>query len=390
MTSLSLHNVAIAMFATSTFVITYTYLLYPLMAGVLARFGRAWTQAAPQGFVVRVSVIMAARNEESRIGTRVREILTHLDQLDLKGELLVVSDGSTDHTVARIQEIIDPRLRLIELPQNQGKSYAISRAAAQATGEILVFCDVRQRWETGALTQLLSNFVDLQVGAASGDLVLDPSQGALQAVGFYWRMEKWIRQRESQWHSCVGVTGAMCAVRQELFCEVPQGTILDDVYWPLRVSLQGFRVVHDPNARSFDCLPPHSGDEFQRKIRTLSGNYQLLFRLPQVFRPWNNPVLFPFVSHKLMRLVAPWALLCLALSCVLLGGPLFTTLFVVQLVAYAVACIGLCVPRACGVRMVSIASAFLLLNTACWLSFFVWLSGAAASSWKPVSYEPPA
>ena len=88
----------------------------------------------------------------------------------------------------------------------------------------------------------------------------------------YWKFEKWIRRTESQLYSMVGATGAISAVRRELFRPVPAGTLLDDVYWPLQVAMQGYRVVHDSRAKAYDRLPGRVKDEFRRKVRTLAGN----------------------------------------------------------------------------------------------------------------------
>src|SRR5438132_2819396 len=118
----------------------------------------------------------------------------------------------------------------------------------------------------------------------------------------------------------VGATGAISALRRELFRPIPAGTIVDDVYWPLQVALQGFRVVLDPRALAYDRLPERTRDEFRRKVRTLSGNLQLVARLPETLLPWRNPVWFQFVSHKLLRLVVPWALLGLLATSALLPG----------------------------------------------------------------------
>src|SRR5207249_10681512 len=131
---------------------------------------------------------------------------------------------------------------------------------------------------------------------------------------------------ESQVHSSVGVTGAICAVRRRLFPGVPQGTILDDVYWPMHVAMQGYRVIHDQRARAFDRLPERARDEFRRKVRTLAGNFQLAVRLPQTLLPWRNPVWWQFVSHKLLRLVVPWALLAMLVISSVLPGWLYPLL----------------------------------------------------------------
>src|SRR5262249_30716658 len=202
-------------------------------------------------------------------------------------------------------------VRVLERAEKTGKAACLTAGCAAATGEVLVFADVRQTWAPDALLLLLENFADPEVGAVTGDLVLERSPGVLAGVGAYWSFEKWLRRQESRVWSMVGATGAISAVRRDLFPGVPAGTILDDVYWPLRVAMGGRRVVMEPRAHAYDRLPPHAGAEFRRKVRTLSGNLQLMTLLPSALLPWRNPVWLSLMSHKLLRLLVPWLLLAL-------------------------------------------------------------------------------
>ena len=270
-----------------------------------------------------------------------------------------------------------------------GWASALNAGCAAARHGILVFADARQRWDPQALDLLLENFADPQVGAVSGDLVLEADSGVLAGIGLYWRYEKWLRKQESRVHSTVGVTGAISAVRRQLFQPVPDGTILDDVYWPLTVAMSGFRVIHDERARAHDRLPDRTADEFRRKLRTLSGNFQLLMRLPAALLPWRNPVWIQFVSHKVLRLVVPWMLAAMLISSVLLEGTVYRLAFCTQSLFYLVGLAGVWAGARLPFRLVSAAASFLVLNAAAWLAFWVWASGSAARSWRKAMYEVP-
>jgi cellulose synthase/poly-beta-1,6-N-acetylglucosamine synthase-like glycosyltransferase len=273
------------------------------------------------------------------------------------------------------------------LPFNSGKAAALSTGCQAARHEILVFADARQVWAADALPQLLRPFSDPRIGAVSGDLAIESSPGVLAGVGLYWRYEKWLRRSESRFHSTVGVTGAICAVRRNLFRTIPVGTLLDDVYWPLQVNLQGFRVVHESRARAFDRFPENVASEFHRKVRTLTGNFQLLTLLPTVLLPWRNPVWLQFLSHKFFRLLVPWALLILVSLNLALTGPLYQATFWLQVLFYTTAVIGLNQAIAKRFRTLSAASSFVVLNAAAWAAFWNWLSGRATRSWSKVTYQ---
>jgi cellulose synthase/poly-beta-1,6-N-acetylglucosamine synthase-like glycosyltransferase len=366
--------------------VLYPYVLYPALLA-------AWARLRPRPLRPRqpgprsVSIVVAAHNEELGIDRRLAELTRLLEGSGLPGELILVSDGSTDATAALARAHTTKWVRVVELPQRVGKAAALTCGCAEARYEVLVFTDMRQSWAPDALERLLENFADPDVGAVSGDLVVVAGPGALAGVGLYWRFEKWLRRQESRAGSQVGVSGSISAVRRELFRPIPPSTILDDLYWPLAVALQGKRVVHDSRALAYDRLPERAGDEFRRKVRTLAGNFQLATRLPAALLPWRNPVWLPLLSRKLLRLAVPWALLALlALSLVLPGWP-YRLALGLQLAGYAVGLFALVSGR--GGRIGAAAGSFLVLNAAAWSAFWVWLTGRAGRSWQKVSYAWP-
>jgi cellulose synthase/poly-beta-1,6-N-acetylglucosamine synthase-like glycosyltransferase len=360
---------------------------YPLALALWARLRPAPVTRAP--FRGRVSLIMAVRNEEANIERRLAEMCRHLRESGLDGEMIVISDGSTDRTAELARQNHHHGLvRVLEVPENVGKAAAISHGCLLAKGDVLVFADARQTWADDALPRLLESFADPAVGAVSGNLVLEAAPGVLAGVGLYWRFEKWLRRTESLVNSQVGVTGAISAVRRELFRPIPAGILLDDVYWPLQVSLQGWRVVHDDRARAFDRLPAQSRDEFRRKVRTLAGNFQLAARMPQSLLPWRNPVWLSWISHKLLRLVMPWALLGMLASSCFLPHPAYQAFFVAQTGSYLIARLGLVPALGRNHKLLGAAGSFLVLNAASWLAFWVWLTGHADRFWTKVRYGP--
>jgi cellulose synthase/poly-beta-1,6-N-acetylglucosamine synthase-like glycosyltransferase len=365
--------------------VIYAYLGYPLGIALLARLvGKPVRYGG--GFTGSVSIVLAAHNEERVIERRLRELSGLLAASGRPGEIIVVSDGSTDGTARLAKKFTAGPVRVLELKENAGKGEALTRGCAIARHDVVVFADARQSWDVDALEMLLRNFADPAVGAVSGELCVESGPGIMAGFGLYWRYEKWLRHLEGLVHSVVGVSGAICAVRRDIFYPIPAGTILDDVYWPLRVTMQGKRVIHEREAVAFDRLPQRPRDEFRRKVRTLSGNFQLVWRLPAALVPWRNPVWFQFVSHKLLRLLVPWALLAVLGLNFCLEGPLYLALLVAQLALYGFGLGSLCTLGGRPTRLGSAAGSFLLLNTAAWLAFWVWVCGKANRSWRKVTY----
>lgn len=366
--------------------VVYTYVVYPLAIWLVASVRRC--PVKPKGTIpATVSFVMAARNEGARIAERIEELKQQLDSAGVEGEVLVVLDGPEDSDALVEQMAADRRVQVLTLPRNQGKAAAISEGAKQAKYEILALADVRQRWQDDALKRLLENFCDPQVGAVSGDLVLQANQGVAEGVGLYWRYEKWLRRNEALVDSVVGVTGSISAVRRELFDGVPAGTILDDVYWPLKVVMRGYRVQHDHRARAFDRLPERARDEFRRKIRTLCGSFQLVTWLPTALVPWKNRTWWQFLSHKLMRLAVPWLLLGAFAASGAIDGSVYRWLFWGQVGLYSLLLLGIATGTAGRHRVSSAAASFAMLNVAAWLAFWVWVSGNGSKSWSVARYS---
>lgn len=359
-------------------VIGYSYLGYPAWLWLRSR----WSPQPVRRGVVEpaVSVLLVARNEEAVITGKLENLLA-LDYPPEKLDVVVVSDGSTDGTAARLAPFADhPRVRTLLKPLSQGKAAGLNDAMKLARGEIALFTDARQKIECGALRQLVENFADPAVGCASGELMLgDPEGGeAGQGMGLYWRIEKRIRELESASGSVAGATGAIYCARRALLDPLPEGTILDDVLLPLQVARKGSRVVFDSRARAWDSPDLGEGQEFWRKVRTLSGNYQLLQLAPWLLSA-KNPIRFEFLSHKLSRLAVPFALLAVLLASLFLPQPFYRAALAAQLGFY-----GLSLVAIAGVkigplsRVADAARTFVVLNSAAMVAFVNFVTGRKA------------
>jgi cellulose synthase/poly-beta-1,6-N-acetylglucosamine synthase-like glycosyltransferase len=379
--------------------VLYTYLGYPVALALAAQLRRARPIDRHTAPAAPVSVVLAARNEELRISARIRELVHLVAAQPHGGELIVVSDGSTDRTAleahAAASEAVAATerkvaVRVLVNEPNLGKAMALNQAYAEAKHPLLVFADVRQTWADDAIDLLVAPFADPSIGAVSGDLVVESAPGVLAGVGVYWRFEKWLRRTESRFDSMLSVSGCISAARRELFPTLPAGTILDDLYWPMAVAMNGHRVVHEERARAFDRLPDQVRDEFRRKVRTLAGNFQFMARMPTVLLPWRNRLWWQFVSHRAMRLAVPWALLALAITAVATPGLVYRLAFWIQVIFYLTGLVGWLPAVAARSRLVSGIATFLVLNAAAWIAFWVWISGRAARCWSKISYDPPA
>ena len=311
------------LFWISALIVGYVYVGYPCLLAGWARIADRRPLRTPfgDGAWPPISIIVAARNEAARLAARVGNLLAQ----DYPGarEIVVVSDGSADSPAAALAPLLGHQVRLIELPAG-GKPLALNAGVAASRGEILVFADARQQFAPGALRALVSNFSDPAVGGATGELVLDCEQSdndtaVGEGIGLYWKYEKWLRRNEARVWSVLGATGAIYALRRSCWHPLPAGTLLDDVLAPMRAVLDGCRIVFDEQAVAFDRASADAAAESRRKTRTLAGNYQILAQEPRLLLPFVNPVWVQYASHKIGRLVVPWALIALLVSSIALA-----------------------------------------------------------------------
>jgi len=124
-------------------------------------------------------------------------------------------------------------------------------------------------------------------------------------------------------------------MRRALATPLPADTLNDDMYLPLGAFFRGYRVIFDESALAFD-YPTGLPSEFRRKVRTLAGVYQIVGFYPSLLGP-RNRIWIHFFSHKLARLLMPWALVAAALSAYFLPPPWNAAALAAQAAAYLLA-----------------------------------------------------
>ena len=371
----------------------FTFVGYPLLLWLLA-FAHTSRHRSVFSFPLSnlrapnfsATVVLCVHNEETRIVQRIQNLL-HSDYPTDRLNIVVVSDGSSDQTVAGLSEFIKTcagdRVELLVQPHRTGKAYGLNLAVAKATGEIVVFVDARQHFETATIHRLVARFIDSRVGAVSGALDIAGScTNTGCGVDAYWRLEKFVRRHESALGTTIGCTGAVYAICRGLFRPLPQDTILDDVIIPMAILSQGHRVVFEPLAVAFDPQRLEPGRERTRKRRTLAGNYQMFFRYPGWLLPWRNRAWWQLVSHKYLRLLAPWLLLSiLAANLALANQTFYLWTLAGQASLYLLASWGFCFARF-NFRLLTLPAGFVFLNAMAVAGLFHYVRGGANGLWE--------
>ncbi len=373
-------SVVAALLAIGFAQVFYTYFGYPLLIAILAKvFGKTTTQVQPSEWP-SVSIVMVAYNEEARIAGKLRN-LASFDYPPQLLQTIVVLDGCTDNTKAICAEFSG--VEVIDQGKRSGKPAGLNAGVAQARGSVLLFVDVRQDLEPSTLKMLVTALNDPSVGAVGGELShRDPATKQGKNVGLYWRYEKAIRKAESQFDSTVGVSGAIYAIARADYPGLKPDTILDDFEIPMHIARSGKRVLFKSDAIAWDIVQENMDLEAKRKLRTLQGNYQTLFRHLWLLNPFKNRLWFQYVSHKLCRLIAPYFLMLIFVCSLFGSGWFYKLLLAAQVLFYASAYAAKQLPALRNNKLIGVAYVFVEMNWSAVHALLKYVTSTSDAKWE--------
>lgn len=377
--------VALFIFWACVAALVYVYVGYPALLALIAPFVPR-TKPKP-GYLPTLSVLIAAYNEEANIGKKVEQTLA-LDYPAEKLEILVLSDGSTDHTDEIIRAFKDPRVRLIRMEPRRGKTAAQNQGVREARGEILVFSDATTVYHSQALRYLGCNYEDTNVGAASGRYqYFDPEGNSPTGLGTmaFWNYENLLKTLQSHIHTISGCCGCIYSVRKSAYTQLPDD-VISDLVQPLWVIQKGFRVAFEDRALAYEETTQSAGEEFSMRVRVITRGIRGLLSVPDILKPWKfGWIAFQLVSHKILRWLVPFFLVLLFASNGALASRATYGLFLVlQTLFYAWALLSMAVPAQRRWKILGIPLYFCLLNAAALCSVIEVIRGRKYVTWETV------
>jgi cellulose synthase/poly-beta-1,6-N-acetylglucosamine synthase-like glycosyltransferase len=377
-----------AIFFISATLLLYNYLIYPVSIILLTR----WRGGKPangknvaDSALPSVTLVIAAYNEERVIEAKIRNSL----ETDYPGErlrILVVSDGSTDATPQIVQRFQSEGVQSLYEPARRGKTAALNRAVACATSEIVIFSDANNMFEKNALRELVRHFSDPRIGGVCGlKQIYDSSEReSSQGDSLYWKYESAIKESESRLGSITNADGEIFAVRRDLYEPIDDTVINDDAEITLLLARKGYRVLYERRAVSCEHASIRIEDDFHVKVRMVSGGFQTVARhwtfllLP---RSW---FAFSFISHKLLRWLAPEFMILIAVTSLwLISRPFFFGVVMLQGIFYSLALVGWLGRGGAGRNTVFYVPFYLCaMNLAALLGLGRFLTGTQTAQWR--------
>src|ERR1700704_2641870 len=110
--------------------LVYTYLVYPILLVLASSVVSRERIIGP--VQTTVTFLIPVHNEEQHLQRRLDELTRMLHASGIAGEIIVISDASTDRSVEIARQYADRGVRVLEQPTKQGKAAALSAGAAEA------------------------------------------------------------------------------------------------------------------------------------------------------------------------------------------------------------------------------------------------------------------
>lgn len=395
-------RLAECLFWAATLGVVYTYFGYPLLLSAIAALNQwrsDWRLISRPGSrrladrarpladdrAPSVAVLVSAFNEQRCIGDRIANLLAQ-DYPASRLRIYVGSDASSDRTAEIVRGPGHAAVTFVEFPARRGKASVINDLVAMATEDVLVFTDANTHFEPDAVSMLVRGLEDRRVGCVCGELrlVREGERGDNQDH-LYWRYERMLKFYESRIGGLLGANGGVYALRREAYVPVPANTIVDDFWISMQVVEGGLRCAYAPEAVATESVPERVGDEFGRRVRIGTGNYQSLARFARLLDPRRGvATAFTFFSHKVLRWLAPH-LMVIALACnVLLAtlSPWYAVWLLLQTIFYAAS--GLAWRLAVGgtaPRLLRLPLFFVSMNVGLLVGFWRYSRGAGSGAW---------
>ena len=268
-----------------------------------------------QPFSPFVSVLIPVYNEADVIENAVLSAL-NLDYPNF--EVVVVNDGSTDHTRAVLSRFIaGGKVRVIDKAKNEGKALALNDALPCLNGEIVLIIDADAEPEPDALRALVAHFRSGRVAAVTGNprvKNVETFLARLQLIEFT-SIVSLLRRSQRVWGRIVTVSGVVAAFRKTALIDAglfSPDMPTEDIELTWKLQKRYWDVRYEPNAVVWMNVPTTYKGLFKQRLRWARGLMQVLRKHRDVMVTWKMRRMWPiFIEASLSAL---WALCFVCLT----------------------------------------------------------------------------
>lgn len=380
-------------FFASAFTMLHTYIFYPTLLWLFNKNkkNKNTTLYSTQDNLPNIAVICAAYNEEKVIEEKIHSTFNTTYPKE-KITFYIGTDNCSDKTVPIIKNLqaAYPALKLAEFTKRTGKISIINKLCPEAQAEILLMTDANIFFREGTFFELVKHFKNPNIQMVCGNIQKRPLDKKTVTVNElqYMNFENQIKYAESkQWNIVMGAEGGCYALRKEAYKTVPANFNVDDFFITCLVLRNKKQILFELDALVYEDLASNTKDEFRRKARIATGNFQNLFYFKDLLLRFYDSTGFAYLSHKVFRWITPFLFLLNFISCVMLvkTNIFFEILFFGQLFLLLIPGLNwLLVKIKIRIGLFISLSHFTTMNAALFVGFVRYSKGVGSSIWQPV------
>ncbi|MBN2664099.1 MAG: glycosyltransferase [Bacteroidales bacterium] len=377
-------------FWVSIFLILHSYVFFPAILNFLGKGKKEnFDKFSAEDELPNVSIIMAAYNEQDVIEKKIRSVFDTQYPLD-KIEFIIGSDNSSDSTNNIIKNLQEEykNLFLVEFKERNGKIKIINKITEQSKSKIIISTDAKVFFLPDTIFHLVEYFKTPEISIVGGILINEhkSAKGIAQQEDIFMNREMKIKYFEGLiWHKVIGVYGALYAIRAEKLIKVPENLLVDDFYITMKIIEKNGKVIFNKQAKAKENLPIELSEEFKRKVRIATGNFQNLRIFSKlILKPFSSSG-FSFISHKVIRWTAPFIFIFALISNVFLFKILLYKLSLIFILAFFILPIFDLLLKKININIgfFRLVTHFISMNLALVFGFFKAIIGVKNSTWDP-------
>ncbi|HRH56612.1 MAG TPA: glycosyltransferase [Chitinophagales bacterium] len=370
-------------FILTLLLLGYAYIFYPMRLRKKAR-GKsiAFQSYTLQNELPEVNIIIPVCNEEKVIEEKLNSIFDTTYPKE-KLHVFIGLDNCTDAS----QQIIETKfplsnIHLIEFAERQGKPTILNQIIHnKITNDksILILTDANVIFTHDTIFELVKYFKDEQIGLV--DANIQPQKITNTNEKDYWNYETEIKQNESLVYGIIpGPSGGCYAIRRNLFTTIPTNFLVDDFYIGFHIITQQYKAILNINAICYEDVVTNWKQEFFRKIRIATGNFQNLWKFKKyAINPFTT-LGFIFISHKVIRWKTPFLLLILYYILLL-----EFTLFILIVTLFLPIIDALLFTFGVEFKPLRRFHYFIIMNIAVFIGFINFCKGVKTNVWQPTT-----
>jgi biofilm PGA synthesis N-glycosyltransferase PgaC len=254
-----------------------------------------------------ITVLIAAFNEENNILTTVKSII--VQKYPKKINIIVISDGSTDRTVKRLNQYSD-KIKIIDLPKNKGKAAALNHGLNLVDTELVITIDADCYLYKNALVNIVSKYLNSSnnTAAVAGSILVKNSR-----TNIITRIQEWdyflginaVKRVQSLFGGTLVAQGAFSLYNTEILKSLGgwQNTVGEDIVLTWELLDRNYNIDFCKNAISFTNVPDTLKQFIKQRqrwgrglIEAFKRSWRLLFKRHYItLLIWWN-LFFPYLD----------------------------------------------------------------------------------------------